>query len=89
MRESSDKSIRVRNVVIGVAVVAVLVVLVWLWRQGRQDPEGESTQFPDVVEGAAAPAAPAEAVSPGKLRRGPERLGADLRGARRPCARVA
>lgn len=65
MSETADKSIRVRNVVIGTVVVAVIVATVLLWRQSREEPERGSTPSPAADPGAATPVAPEDGAGRG------------------------
>ena len=63
MSAAPDRSILVRNVAIGVALVAVVVVLVVFWRQGRLGPR-ETTQDEASVALDAETGSPAERPSP-------------------------
>jgi hypothetical protein len=77
MSATSDKSMRVRNIVVGIVVVAVLAALVWFWRQGREAPQGTSQPSPiaeqeatdaEMPDDGAAPATSAPAASLDTLR---------------------
>lgn len=64
MNAASEKSMRVRNIVIGVVVVAVLVALALLWRQSRQPPESASQLSPVAAEGVATAEMPDDGATP-------------------------